>query len=57
MPTHLQLADMLTKIVPIPNFSRNLPFITGNTVEDIKRSRQSNITDYKVYRAEESISG
>jgi hypothetical protein len=57
VPTHLQLADMLTKIVPIPNFIRHLPFITGNTLEDVKRSRQSYIDDYKVHRAKESISG
>ena len=55
--THLPLADMLTKIVPITNFIRYLPFITGNRVEDTKRSRQSYINDYKVYRAKESISG
>ncbi len=27
VPTQLQLADMLTKIVPIPNFIRHLPSV------------------------------
>ena len=57
MPTHLQLADMLTKIVPIPNFIRQLTFITGHTLEDVKRSRQSYIHDYKKYREQAAISG
>ena len=39
VPTNQQYADTLTKVVSTPNFVKNLPFLLGQSITDIKNSR------------------
>ena len=56
VPTNLQYADTLTKVVSTPNFIKNLPFILGQSVSDIKRSRQAYIDSYAFSRDSSVVS-
>ena len=48
--------DTLTKVVSTPNFIKNLPFILGQSVSDIKRSRQAYIDSYAFSRDSSVVS-
>ena len=56
VPTNLQYADTLTKVVSTPNFIKKLPFILGQSVSDIKRSRHPFIDSYAVSRGSSVVS-
>ena len=56
VPTNLQYADTLTKVVSTPNFIKFLPFILGQSVSEIKRSRQAYIDLYTLSRVSPGVS-
>jgi len=56
VPTNLQYADTLTKVVSTPNFIKFLPFILGQSVSEIKRSRQAYIDLYTLSRVTPGVS-
>ncbi len=49
VPTHDQLADGLTKILPTTNFIHHLPLILGFSSDEVHLSKASYRQEYKTF--------
>ncbi len=48
VPTREQIADGLTKILPVPTFLRHLPFVMGQSVDSLHQYRRAYLQEYQL---------